>query len=223
MVKSSAMEAVDFRYLLIDGYKKIGLNEHELAVLLMLDHLIDQGNGFVTADMLAMKMTLAGHDIDAILVGLLKKKFINYESVSGEMKTSLDPLKTLLYESFQKNLMKASADSHSQERNEEMAHLSQHFEASLKRTLSPLDLETISDWVDAHYQEQEIKDALEDALRHGKKNVRSVDKILRAKRAQSDIDKEGYTGVSEKWDKDIEKTLDMAKSIWANGNNGKTK
>ena len=33
------MEALDFRYLLLEYYKKLDINENELSVLLMIDHL----------------------------------------------------------------------------------------------------------------------------------------------------------------------------------------
>jgi hypothetical protein len=43
MTKSALMSAVDFRYVLIDSYKRMGLNEDELAVILSIDHLLEQG------------------------------------------------------------------------------------------------------------------------------------------------------------------------------------
>ena len=51
-------DALDFRYLLIEYYKKIGLSETDLAVLMVIDHLLQQGNTLITADLLQLKMSL---------------------------------------------------------------------------------------------------------------------------------------------------------------------
>ena len=43
-------EALDFNYLLLDNYKKLNLTENDVATLLMMDHLINDGNLFITAE-----------------------------------------------------------------------------------------------------------------------------------------------------------------------------
>ena len=49
--------ALNFSYLLIEFYKKIGLNEEELSVILVLDHLLSQGNNLTNSTALALNMT----------------------------------------------------------------------------------------------------------------------------------------------------------------------
>ena len=49
-------EALDFRFLLLENYKKMKISENELAVIFMIDHLTSQGNPFVTGDILSLKM-----------------------------------------------------------------------------------------------------------------------------------------------------------------------
>ena len=44
--------------------------------------------------------------------------------------------------------------------------------------------------------------------------MKSVDKTLRSGRAREDIAREGYTGVSETWNADIERTIEIAKARW---------
>ena len=70
------MEALDFRYLLLEYYKKLKINEHELAVILMIDHLIDQKNALITPDLLPLKMSLPTKEIDQILVKLIDRNFL---------------------------------------------------------------------------------------------------------------------------------------------------
>ena len=48
--------ALDFKYLLLDNYKKYKINENTLATILVMDQLINQGNPFITAELLSLKM-----------------------------------------------------------------------------------------------------------------------------------------------------------------------
>ena len=68
--------------------------------------------------------------------------------------------------------------------------------------------------MDDSYSVKDIKDALEDAIASGKKTAKSIDRILRSNRAREDISKEGYSGVNDQWNKDIEKTIEIAKTKW---------
>ena len=97
-------EAIDFRYLLIENYKKLKLTENELVTIFVIDHLIGQGNTLITADLLALKMSLSSSDIDKILASLFKKKMIDYVTVKNNTVTTLDPLKEKLYSEFQISL-----------------------------------------------------------------------------------------------------------------------
>ncbi len=64
-------EAIDFRFLLLENYKKLKINEKEFVTLFMIDHFISLGNPFVTADLLSLKMSLDVKEIDKTLVSLL--------------------------------------------------------------------------------------------------------------------------------------------------------
>lgn len=218
MVKNALMSAVDFRYVLIDSYKKMNLDESELAVVLLIDHLLEQGNTFVTADSLALKMTYKPSQIDQIMVGLVNKGYLVYDTSDGKMRTSLDPLKDKIYGIFQKNLERDQANLMSQERSDRLKGLVSFYEEKLNRSLSPLEGQTMGEWLDSGYSDEEIQDALLDALRANKKNLRAVDKALRAKRASADVAREGYSSVSPTWDKDIEKTIEIAKGMWGDDN-----
>ena len=132
------MDAVDFRYILLDQYKKLGITENELAVLMILDHLLRQGNTLITADMLSLKMNLKTKECDAILVNLLQKEFIAYVNGPEGMRTSIEPLKKVLYKRFQITLTKDRQNLLSAERAGVLNRLYAYFEKRLNRTLSPL-------------------------------------------------------------------------------------
>ncbi len=208
------MDAIDFRYILLDTYKKLGINENELAVILMLDHLIRGNNQFITADLLSLKMTLKTKDIDSILASLLKKEYIAYDLTKEGMRTSIEPLKKKLYEQFQHELAKNQANLVSADRAEALNRLFAYFEKRLNRTLSPLENDLISSWLDDGYREEDITSALEDTLASNHRSMKYVDKMLRTARRREDIEKEGYSGINDVWDKDIEKTIEIAKTKW---------
>ena len=75
---------VDFNYLLLEKYKKLGLNESEVTTLMLINKLLSEGNDFITADLLSLKMTLSVKEIDNILVNLLNRKFIEYDVTKVE-------------------------------------------------------------------------------------------------------------------------------------------
>ena len=207
-------EGVDLHYILLEHYRDLKLNETELSVILMIDHLLRKGNLLVTADLLSLKMTLKTHEIDKILSDLVKREYLSYETGSEGMRTSLSPLKDKLYKVFERTLAKDRQNLFSKQRATALASLYDHFEKRLNRVLSPLENDLLGQWLDSGFTEEEIHDALEDALSQRKRSLKSVDKILRSGRIRGDIAKEGYTGVNDTWDEGIERTIEIAKAKW---------
>jgi len=41
-MENSLLGAIDFHYLLLENYKKFGINEKQLSVIFMVDHLLQQ-------------------------------------------------------------------------------------------------------------------------------------------------------------------------------------
>lgn len=214
MKTNGVFGAVSFRYMLLEHYKKMGFTENELALLLMIDHLLEQGNTLITTDALALKMTMDPKEIDTILTSLLKRNIVSFETKDDKFVTTLTPLYEKLGKAFAKSMAYENEKEANEARDMRLANLYDFFEDRWSRTLSPLEKATVADWVDAGYTDKEIQDALRDGLREGKVNVRYVDRRLRAKRATSDIEKEGYTATSETWDKDIEESLRIGKQKW---------
>lgn len=209
-------EAIDFQYILLENYKKLGISEKQLSVILMTEHLTRQGNSLVTADLLSLKMNFKVKELDAILVELVKADFLAFEMVGSGLVTSLEPLKDKLYRLFQLDVAKEKQNLHDAERSGLLTELYAYFEKRLHRTLSPIEQDTLSTWLDDAYDQEDIKSALEEAIASGKRSFKSIDRLLRTSRRREDIDKEGYSGVDDNWDKDIEKTIEIAKTKWVN-------
>lgn len=210
---SIQMEALDFRYLLLEYYKKLRLTENDLAVILMIDHLLGQKNNLITPDLLSLKMNIPTNELDKILVNLIERNFLVYE-IGKKTKVSLKPLNKRLYELFQVSLAKEQEVASSEKKSSYIKNIYQVFETELKRTLSPLEFSLINEWVNDGYSDETIIAALNEALSKGRRSLKSVDKILVQWRARDDIEKEGITVVKNSWDDDIEKTIEIAKAKW---------
>ena len=207
-------EAIDFRFLLLNNYKKLKLSEEEVVTIFLIDQLIEQGNPMITADLLSLKMTLKVDQIDEILANLLKKGIIDYVSVNKQTVTSLEPLKKDLYREFQLTLAQEQQIDNSLEKKKSLNNIYQEFEKYLGRSLSPLEISRIREWVSFGYSDQMILDALKDAVSKKKKSLRSVDKILLNWASRDDKEKEGHSALSETWNKNIEETIRIAQTPW---------
>ena len=71
-------EAIDFRFLLLENYKKLKISENQLAIILMIDHLLSQGNPFITADLLSLKMSLDRNILCTVFNGNKNNHIIKY-------------------------------------------------------------------------------------------------------------------------------------------------
>ena len=207
-------EAIDFRYLLIENYKKLKISENELATIFVIDHLIGQGNPFVTADLLSLKMSLDVREIDTILANLITRGFFEYKTQGKKTIATLEPLKQKLYREFQIFLSKEEEEKSSQRITEALENIYQSFEKLLGRSLSPVEISKIHEWVSYGYSDKLIIDALKEALSKGKKSLRSVDKILLSWSQRDDLLSEGHTPLSNDWDKNLEETIRIAKTPW---------
>lgn len=207
-------EAIDFRFLLLESYKKMNISENELAAILMVDHLISQGNPFINVDMLSLKMTMDVKEIDKTLASLLNRGFIEYTTQGKKTITTLNPLKEKLFKEFQMTSTFEQESQSSQRMSDMLNNIYGQFEKLMGRPLSQVEFSRIREWISYGYSDELIINALKEALSKGKKSIRSVDKILLTWAEREDIEKEGHTSLSETWDKNLEETIRIAKTPW---------
>ena len=214
-------EALDFRFLLLENYKKLKLNEQELATILMIDHLIGQGNPLVTQDLLSLKMSLDVKSIDNVLAALLTKGYIAFVTEGGKTITTLEPLKKILFREFQFSVTRENTAKGEKEVKDQLENIYQAFDKLLGRQLSPVEISKIREWVEHGYSDEMIINALKEALSKGKKSLRSVDKILLSWEQRDDIERDGVTTRSEEWDRNLEETIRIAKTPWLDDDDDK--
>ena len=139
--------ALDFKYLLLDNYKKYKINENTLATILVMDQLINQGNPFITAELLSLKMSLDVADIDIILSKLIINGYLEYKVSGGKTVCSLAPLKEKLYKEFESSLSKDDATENNKEVSANVKAATKEIEKLFKRNLLPLETGKVKEWI----------------------------------------------------------------------------
>ena len=207
-------EAIDFRFLLLENYKKLKISENQLVIIMMIDHLLTQGNPFITADLLSLKMSLDIKEIDKLMADLLTRGLMEYVTANGKTVTSLNPLKEKLYREFQISISRESETDKNEIISTQLNNIFAEFQKELGRALSPLEISRIREWVSLGYSDETIIDALKEAINQGKKSLRSVDKILLSWAKREELESEGKTSIDDDWTKNLEETIRIAKTPW---------
>ncbi len=208
---------IDYRYILVDTYKSLGLNENDLAVLLVVDNILKETPTLVTGELLTLKMNLDIKELDSILVSLLNRGFLEYSN-SGKgnnLVTSIKPTYKKLSDNFIRELITYNAIEDNDNRKKSISNIYGTFEKELGRSLSPVELEKIREWISQGIEDNVIIDSLHECMTKTKRvTIRSIDKIIVKRLSSKDLKEEGYSAVNEKWKKELEDTIDIANTKW---------
>ncbi|MGG2989834.1 DnaD domain-containing protein [Geobacillus stearothermophilus] len=165
--------------LLLNHYKKLGLSEAELVLLLHMQSFFEQGITFPTPAELAERMTVPAAECMEMMRRLLRKGMVAIEEHTDERgirseKYTLEPL----WEQLVHHLYAEAAKDECGGQQEEES-LYTVFEQEFGRPLSPFECETLAMWIDQDGHEPAIiKAALREAVLSGKLNFRYIDRIL---------------------------------------------
>ena len=203
------MDAIDWRMILVDNYKKLGLNENELSIILVTNSLIQKGMDFITPDIIALKMTLDFQEIDSCFTNLIKKDILTLEG-REKIRISIEPLKKQLIEIFYDEVKKETSSPSNKEQNDIFVL----FETEFGRALSQFEVNTIKDWFDQGNSASTIKEALNVATLAKVKTIRYIDKVLLEWKRREELAKNGVSPLSDKWRKNLEETMEIAKINW---------
>ena len=150
--------------ILLMNYKKLKLNEAELIILIFLINN-NEYNPKLISDTMDIKMTLLLEMI-ALLEekGVLKIELKKVNDIQMEV-CNLDSL----YEKLALLIMENKED--------EKNTIYDIFETELGRTLSPIEYELVSEWLNNN-SEEILKLALKEATYNGVSNFRYIDRII---------------------------------------------
>lgn len=151
--------------LLLKNYKKLNINDSELVILIFLINSYEY-NPKVIADDMDIKLPVLLEMISELeSKGILKIELKNINGINTEV-CNLDNL----YEKLSLLVIK-------KEETKDNKSIYDVFETELGRTLSPIEYELVSDWLNDNTEEI-LKLALKEATYNGVSNFRYIDRII---------------------------------------------
>ena len=162
-------------------------------------------------------MNLDVKELDSILVSLVNRGFLEYSNLenSNTLVTSIAPTYKKLSENFIRDLITYNALEDNDNRKKSISNIYGTFEKELGRSLSPVELEKVREWISQGIEESMIIDSLHECMTKNKRvTIRSIDKIIVKRLSSKDLKEEGYSAVNEKWKKELEDTIDIANTKW---------
>ena len=178
--------AINFQFLLVEYYKKLNLDETDLVILLMVDHLTNDDSSFITADDIALKTTLSKDLIDERLSNLFLKKYIDIGNDGKKAFTSLEPIKKIVYKLFQETIFNEAEIDENNELEETRTQVFDEMQKLFQRSLTPLEINRIDDWISSGTNRKIILDSIKDAKAKNITNINSIDRIIVKKMREED-------------------------------------
>ncbi len=158
---------IKFEELLINNYLALRLNEEELVYILHLYRMEISGDIFLSLSELSQKATKERDEIADVVDLLVTKGFISLEirEIGGRSEECFSVFPTLEKIMFE----------HAEAPEKNTKSLLTIMENELNRPLSSKEIQIIESWT---YTEEEVKQAILDALKQKKMGVEYIDKIL---------------------------------------------
>ncbi|BBD15276.1 DNA replication protein DnaD [Melissococcus plutonius] len=164
--------------LVIENYQRLGLTDEEFLFWLQLFRSQNTGDLFPNLTAISQIMGKSPGKIYQLLNQLVNKGFIiirTKQNTQGRMMDTYD-----LFPIFQKIYgLKQQAKQESATSVDKVRQLYQTFEKEFARQLSPIELETIGQWLEVdHYQPEIICLALKEAVLNQVYSLKYIDRIL---------------------------------------------
>jgi DNA replication protein len=180
---------VDVPYVLLKHYRRMKLTELEVMLIIQLIAFIDkEKNDFPTLEEIQARMSASVDHVIGSMQKLINEKYMaideNIDAASGIQyeRYNLEPLYEKLAEIYvEEQLAKAAAQRANEEKENGSSGKDVYsiIEKEFARPLTPMELETISNWLDKdQYREELILAALKEAVFAGKVHFRYIDRIL---------------------------------------------
>jgi DNA replication protein len=161
------MKSIEIPLYLLNSYRSLKLDEKELLVIAIIinnDSLIDYDKIATYLNISKQEVLLTISNIEE--KGLLEIKVVKNKDGIMEEHVSLDNL----YSKIALNMIG--------EKDVKETNIYEMFEHEFGRTLSSIEYEIISGWLESNYKEEVIIEALKEAVYNGASNLRYIDRIL---------------------------------------------
>lgn len=168
---------------LLAHYREIGVTNDELLVYLQFKRLIDQGNQFPDAAVIAKSLGESTNAVFQRLHEMLAKKLLTIESITADDQKihdryNFDGLYDKLAVALKKQPVSTQASEQAMSENSRQK-VFRAIQTEFGRDLSPIEMESISKWFDEdHYEPEVIELALREAVLRQVYNLTYMDRIL---------------------------------------------
>jgi len=170
--------------LLLKHYRHLNLSETEVMVLIHLISFVEkEGKEFPTIEEIEQRMSASPETVIACLQKLLKEDFIRIEEEVDPV-TGIQSERYCLAPLYQRLALRAAEElerkwQHAGTFAENRDDIYTAFEQEFGRPLTPMELETVTSWLEQdRYPEELIRAALKEAVFSGKLHFRYIDRIL---------------------------------------------
>lgn len=173
MVKN---RVININLILLNNYKKLNLDEKEVVVIMHLFFLMQKNKNQNPMTSLKTRTTFKIKEISEILNGLVVKDYlsIDFDSKSKKETYNLAPMLRAIQDLFTEELN----EQISSEEKSEIKKISEMLQVEFARSLSPYELEIVSDWISDDETYSTVKKALAEANKAGKVDIKYIDAIL---------------------------------------------
>ncbi len=185
-MNSNSASALNFSYLLLDFYKTLNINEQELVVILMIDHLRKQENEFITKDELLLKMNLSEKEIDQAMTSLYKKKYIEFSFDLGKPSTSIKPIKKILYKKFEQSIFTEEEIANKKETLQKRETVFDFLEKTFGRQLTPIEISRADERINNDVEEDIIINSIKDSALSNRLSITYIDRLIIKKMKKED-------------------------------------
>ena len=166
--------------LVLKNYKKLGMTDTEFILYLQLNSYLQKGETFPELENIAKSLQISVNDVYTQLHNLIDKKILKIETIVNQQRQKTDSYSfDFLYQKLdslideeKKELLNVSAEKDRQK-------IFNAFQVEFGRDLSPIELETINDWIEEDkYKTDLILLALREAVLSQAYSLKYIDRIL---------------------------------------------
>ena len=201
-------EMLDVEKMLILNYKKLGLNDDEVILLLLTYTLYQTGNTFINPSDLALFSNFTVTKIDVLYTNLIAKGWIQtHIDEKGTVQTDLSLMHQKLNELYVNEWQQRQKKEEKKEETE--INVFTLFENFFGRPLSPLEYDIINGWLDKKYTYEEIQLAVNLCAQSANHSIRYIDTILFEEHKKKQLSETEYQN-------QLQETIELSKIDWLN-------
>lgn len=178
--------AINYEYLLLEYYKKLGITDLEALILLMIEHLTKDEKSLITASNLALKMGVEEEELDVIMNNLYVKGLIDIKTDNGKLITSLEPTYSKILDCLRDTILKNAEMKENKEAESAREEVINELKDALGRDLTGLEEESVTTWISSDIDKKIIINSIKDAKQLRYVDINTIDRLIIKKMRNQD-------------------------------------